>query len=625
MRLIRSQDRWERAFIVITLALSVIVLTTFRDYGVSWDDEFSRAQGADFIRWWTSGFRDRTVLSTITSEYIYGALFSAPAAALGEILPFGKYEGIHLAIALTGILGVVVTFLTARRLAGSRAGFFAALMLMLTPVYYGHSFINPKDLPVAAFYITSVYALLVLYDELPRPGARRIVLTGLALGLPISVRVGSIMVFGYALLLAVAWIFTQRFKSRATQPLSGRDIRRILAAVMATGVIAWIFMIIWWPFAQVNPIMNPLSAIVRSATFNGAGFTNLFRGQFIFSSMLPREYLPVLLVVTLPEFYFVGLVAFVAAAVRRISRGVRSDPEAVDRLAKLGFFAMVAAFPIFAAVVLRPTVYDSTRLFLFVIPPLAVVAAIGVNWLFSLRMPGAVKAGIAAALLVDAGFVVRDMVALHPYQYAFFNRISGGVGAAYGRFDTEYWGTSYKEGIEWLARNYEPDAPPGSIAVANPSNPFLTYYYLHSAKPEVQRFKPVDIVDHPDVVLSLTRWNQHLVYGRSVLHIIEREGVPFLYVLKARSPDSAEDSTMRIAIRSLYTMRDPRAAENDFRKVLSVDPDHYGAMQGLAIALDQTGRSDQSRPLWQKVLLLARASNDNRVADLAGQKLASPR
>jgi Flp pilus assembly protein TadD len=82
---------------------------------------------------------------------------------------------------------------------------------------------------------------------------------------------------------------------------------------------------------------------------------------------------------------------------------------------------------------------------------------------------------------------------------------------------------------------------------------------------------------------------------------------------------------MRIAIRSLYTMRDPRAAENDFRKVLSVDPDHYGAMQGLAIALDQTGRSDQSRPLWQKVLLLARASNDNRVADLAGQKLASPR
>ena len=625
MRLIRSQDRWDRAFIVLTVALTLIVFATFRDYGVSWDDEFSRAQGADFIRWWTSGFRDRTVLSTITSEYIYGALFSAPAAALGEILPFGKYEGIHLAIALTGILGVVMTFLTARRLAGSRAGFFAAFMLILTPVYYGHSFINPKDLPVAAFYITSIYALLIFYDELPRPGARRIVLTGLALGLPISVRVGSIMVFGYALVLAAAWIFAQRIKPVSTVSPSGRDIRRILIAVTATWAIAWIFMIIWWPFAQVNPIMNPISAIVRSATFNGAGFTNLFRGQYIFSSMLPREYLPVLLLVTLPEFYFAGFAAFVAGAVRRISLGVRSDMNGVDRLAKLGFFVFVALFPIITAVVLRPTVYDSTRLFLFVIPPLTVIAAVGLSWFFSLRMPGVLKALVAVILLADAGFVVRDMVALHPYQYAFFNRASGGVPAAYGRFDTEYWGTSYKEGIEWLARNYEPAAPPRSIAVANPSNPFLTYYYLHTAKPEVQRFKPVDIVDRPDVVLSLTRWNQHLVYGRRVIHIIEREGVPFLYILKAGSPNNAEDSTMRIAVRSLYTMRDPRAAEDDFRKVLSVDPDHYGAMQGLAIALDESGRLDESRPLWQKVLLLARASNDKRVADIATQKLAPHR
>jgi hypothetical protein len=80
MQRFNSLDRWEKAFTVMMIVLLIIVFATFRDYGVSWDDEFVRAQGADFIRWWVSGFKDRVVLSTITSEYIYGALFSAPAA-----------------------------------------------------------------------------------------------------------------------------------------------------------------------------------------------------------------------------------------------------------------------------------------------------------------------------------------------------------------------------------------------------------------------------------------------------------------------------------------------------------------------------------------------------------------
>lgn len=620
MHAIRSQDRWEKAFSVMMILLIIVVFATFRDYGVSWDDEFSRAQGADFIRWWTSGFRDRVVLSTITSEYIYGALFSAPAAVLGEILPFGKYEGIHLAIAFAGLLGIVMAFLTARRLDGSRAGFFAALMLALTPVYYGHSFINPKDIPVAAFYLTSVYALLVLYDELPRPRVRRIVLTGLALALPISVRVGSMMVFGYALVLALAWFAAQRVKSQRESSRDGRG-HHIVIAIVGIWVIAWMVMVMWWPFAQVSPILNPIRAIVRSATFNGAGFTNLFRGKFIFSSMMPREYLPVLLLVTLPEFYFAGLAAFMARGARRIFRRSRDDLS-VDRLAKLGFFAIVAIFPIAAAVVLRPTVYDSTRLFLFVMPPLAVAASIGLNWFFALRMPVMVKSLIALLLAVDAGLVVADMFALHPYQYAYFNRVSGGVRRAYGRFDIEFWGTSYKEGVEWLERNYKPNAPRMSISVANPSNPFLTYYYLHTSKPEVQRFKPVDITDHPDVVLSLTRWNQHLVYGRRVLHIVERQGVPFLYVLEAKSPVRAEDSIMRAGIRSLYVDRKPEAAEAAFKEVLAVDPTHYGAMEALAISIDASGRSKESWPVWQKVLSMATQYKDARVIEQAKRQVA---
>ncbi|HZJ01428.1 MAG TPA: hypothetical protein VFD22_12265, partial [Gemmatimonadaceae bacterium] len=317
--------------------------------------------------------------------------------------------------------------------------------------------------------------------------------------------------------------------------------------------------------------------------------------------------------------------AFVAGAVHRFARRGAENASSIDRLAKMSFFAFVAVFPIAVAVALRPTVYDSTRLFLFVMPPLAIVAGIGLNWFFTLRLPKILKVCVTSILVVDALLVLADMVALHPYQYAYFNRISGGVRGAYGVYDMEYWGTSYKEGVEWLEQNYKRSAPRASIRVANPSNPFLTYYYLHTSKPEVQRFTPVDIDDSPDVVLSLTRWNQHIVYEGRVLHIVQRSGAPFLYILETSSRDRSEDSTMRAAVRSLYIKSEPWAAERDFRRVLELDPQRYGAIQGLASALDATGKSGEARRLWAQALLLAKEFNDTRTVELATNKLAEGR
>jgi hypothetical protein len=39
-----------------------------------------------------------------------------------------------------------------RRLGGPSGGLLALLFLALTPVYYGHSFYNAKDIPFAAMY-----------------------------------------------------------------------------------------------------------------------------------------------------------------------------------------------------------------------------------------------------------------------------------------------------------------------------------------------------------------------------------------------------------------------------------------------------------------------------------------
>ena len=609
-------DLWERAFGVLLIIAFGVICFTFQDYGVSWDDEYSRLQGADYLRWFASGFSDRSVLSGAASEYLYGAAFHAPAAALAFFSPLRPYETIHLVIALAGLFGLFVVFRIAHRLAGSMAAFFAAAILILTPTYYGHWFINPKDLPFAVAYIGAILMLLKVYDSLPKPSIRLTIATGVVIGCALGIRLGGVILLGYTIGVMLVWHVAHHLTNSRIAG-SRPPVTRTLGAALGITVIAWAVLVLWWPFAQLDPINNPLHALSKTTSFDGAGFLNLYRGSWIRSDLLPREYLPYLLSQTLPEFYVAGMgLAFFALLgwVFDYRRAGQTDWVNAGR-----FFvvAAVAAAPIVAAVVLRPTVYDSTRLFLFVVPPLAIIAGIGFSHLFTWIPSRMLRWAAALPAIALAALVFADMIRLHPYQYVYFNKASGGLERASELFDTEYWGTSHKEGIEWLSRNYKPDAPRRSIGVANPSNAFLTAYYLTSGKASVDRFTHSDIREKPDVILAQTRWNLHLIYGGRVLHIVQRLNVPFLYVIESTSTGVAEDSIMKVAATKLYARRDPAGALSDLESVLRVNSSHYGALISLATAQQRLGNEIEARAAWTKVQTLATLYGDRRVVGMA--------
>ena len=50
-------------------------------------------------------------------------------------------------------------------------------------------------------------------------------------------------------------------------------------------------------------------------------------------------------------------------------------------------------------------------------------------------------------LLAEAGLYI-GMNTKFPYTY--FNPIAGGTKGAYGHYETDYWGTSTRQGCEWL-------------------------------------------------------------------------------------------------------------------------------------------------------------------------------
>jgi Tfp pilus assembly protein PilF len=83
-----------------------------------------------------------------------------------------------------------------------------------------------------------------------------------------------------------------------------------------------------------------------------------------------------------------------------------------------------------------------------------------------------------------------------------------------------------------------------------------------------------------------------------------------------------EEAAMKAGLALLYERKDAAAAAAEFRKVLQVNPDHYGATFQLAKALDEAGKPGEARPYWEKSLALAGTYKDAATAKIASDRLA---
>ena len=195
----------------------------------------------------------------------------------------------------------------------------------------------------------------------------------------------------------------------------------------------------------------------------------------------------------------------------------------------LGFLAFVVLLPILIAIVLRSTLYDAVRHFLFVIPPLAVLAAAGIESGLRPPVPSARPRGDCLQCSIGGGGHRVGHGRASPISERVFQPlVAGGLAGAAGRFETDYWGNSYREAMEWVVKN----VPGEGIRIANCSHPLQSSYYLRGSSGA--RFVPVLMEAKPDLLLATTRWDCHRKTGARVVHTVERQGVALVYVLDLR-------------------------------------------------------------------------------------------
>lgn len=519
---------WTASATIGGLALLTFVACFGTDAGIVWDEPFQSEYGERVLNWYRSGFTDHGAME-FENLYLYGGLFEALAQWIASWSPFDDpYDTRHLVTGLAGFAGVVFTALTAGQVGGPRAACLAGLMLAATPAWVGHSWFNSKDVPFGAAAIAVAFVAVRLATG-PVPSRwRDVTACGVTLGIALAVRPAGyfLAVFpavGVTAAGLVKWREPVGTEASVSALRHWTNPLRLLLAVP----IAWTLMLVAWPWAQLAPISRPIYAMKLASNFPWDGET-LFNGAMVPANALPWTYLPVWFGTTAPETLLIAMLLGVCA----VTVGRRGlNPR---RVAGTVTIAVAAALPIAAALYTRPDLYDGLRHFLFVFPLLAALAGIAVSAFLSSRCPSLVKLSGALACAVAVAMAAIDLVRLHPYQYVYFNRLFGGLPAAAGRFETDYWGASYKEGLAWVIDQVPPVQPgvPTRVSSCNPnSNDRLNHYRTHWAGAD-QRIAIVPEYRVSEVFLAVTRYGCHQRPGE-VIHTVARQGVPLLYVIRA--------------------------------------------------------------------------------------------
>jgi hypothetical protein len=451
--------------------VAVIAGLTFRDYGLGWDD-YTHAEYADLLlRMYGSGFKDTSALS-FANLYMYGGGFDMAAALLHKVIPLELFETRRLLGAVVGVIGLAVTWRLGRRVGGPLAGLAALLLLALCPTYYGHMFMNPKDAPFAVAMVILMLGLVRLAEEYPAPSPRTILIVGLGAGLSL----GSRVLGGLALVYAAAGfvpLFLEEIRTHSARDAFRRFAH--VAYVLLPGLIlGYLVMGLIWPWSIMEP-GNPFRALTYFSHFFEKPWKEMFDGALVSVPDMPWSYLPTLFALQLPEVLLALVIAGVVGTLVALSRG---DVSA-RRKTILLMLTLAATLPLAIAMVKRPALYNGIRHFIFVIPPMTVLAGVafawGMNWLKDNRrswQPAAV-AVFSFGLLLP----LSEMIRLHPYQYTHFNHIAGTVRAADDLYMLDYWGLAFKQASdglrEQLAERQE-TAPQGrkwKVAVCGPQRP----------------------------------------------------------------------------------------------------------------------------------------------------------
>jgi hypothetical protein len=149
--------------LALLLALSLLIASfTLTDYGESWDELKLYDYAADSLKAYRMWPQHGTIPVTGDRFENYGPFFVMLTRTIAKtstrVIPsLLEVDVQHLVYFLAFLLGVWAFYQLAARWMSRNAAFGATLLFMTQPLFWGHAYINPKDIPLLAFFLLTVH------------------------------------------------------------------------------------------------------------------------------------------------------------------------------------------------------------------------------------------------------------------------------------------------------------------------------------------------------------------------------------------------------------------------------------------------------------------------------------
>ncbi|WP_036302942.1 glycosyltransferase family 39 protein [Methylotenera sp. L2L1] len=513
---------FQRLSLALFSLLAVFILVTFKQYGISNDEQVQHVYGQLLLNFYSTGFADHAAF-TYKNLYLYGGLFDLVAAMLEKILPLWVWDIRHLLSALFGFAGIVAVYKVTNELAGRRAAFLAAFLLAITGAWAGAMFTHTKDVSFAACMVWALYYTLLISKHLPHVPLALSLKLGVAVGMALGLRIGGAFAVIYLLLmlLVAGWLNAKSLKLKLD------FYWQSFLGLLPAGVVAFCLMAIFWPWSVMGA--DHILIAVKSFSHFAFDMNTIINGEFIRIGDVPRTYLFQYLGIRLPEIFLLGLVSFFVVLAIRFKHLVLAHklPEIT--------VAIALFTPLIFVILDRPALYNGVRHFTFVIPTLAIVAGIGLSKMFDmLAAHQKWRVCFATVCMLLSMNTIYTLCALHPYQYLYYNHFAGAdFKQAQHDWEGDYWSSSLIDATKILARHVDAEAVSNSkvseYSVAVCAEAFQGQAYLD------ERFKITENWVTADFFISSTNMNCDKVLQGEVIGIVERLGAPLAVVKDRRA------------------------------------------------------------------------------------------
>ena len=489
---------------------------TAQDYGLSWDElgiyqyseEVLTAYQFILHPWdFESPISEALLHLYGPSHFMLSTIFSRYMNDFNKSWSF--YEAHHFFYFLTFLLGISILYFLCKRWVSEWAALVVSILFATQPLLWGNAFINPKDIPFMVFFITSVYFGFLMMDSLPNSRWWKILAASMILGFTTSIRsiapLAGILVILYGLL---------------------KYPQKILHIIPIYAGITIIFTYLTWPYLWSSPISHFLESFLTMSNYPMT-FKALFMGNIYPVDQMPFVYFPTFIAIQLTEPILILILIGAVFSFKQFINGENKEP--------IILFVAWFLVPSLIVVLLGSTIYDNARQLMFLLPPLIILAGIGLDTILKYVKPPLLK-GILIFAIIFPG--IYACIRLHPYQYIYYNELVGGVDGAFRKFDLDYSGISFKEAMEYINLNSQKNTQ--TVILTGPRH--LTRIYVRPALSEniIGEFDTINLNGSEYYyVLFLTRANadMNICTDGEIVYSIERDGGVLAYIRKVYSKE----------------------------------------------------------------------------------------